>query len=63
MENSKNFNEMIKTARERFSGDPSVLNILDEMESDPSLKSRIAGTFMTLSFCDEEIKKEDNPDL
>lgn len=50
---SKVFRESISEAKERFADDKKVMEVLEEMEADPSLDSVVDGTILTVILCKE----------
>jgi hypothetical protein len=57
---SNNFNNWVTEAKDRFSKNSAVLDILSEMEEDISEESIFTGTLLTLAHLDNGIKAIDS---
>lgn len=54
----KEFKQLVTEAKERFSNDPEMMGVLEEMESDVSLQSVVTGTLLTWVLSQEDITNE-----
>jgi hypothetical protein len=50
---SEEFKKLVEEAKERFSDDKEIMEVLEEMEADVSESSIIKGTIITLNHCEE----------
>jgi len=55
----KEFKQLVAEAKERFSDDPEMMGVLEEMESDVSLQSVVTGTLLTWVLSQEVVKSEE----
>lgn len=51
---SQLFKQFVQEAKERNCQNKEVLAVIEEMEADPSLKSIVEGTLLTLELCKEK---------
>ena len=55
----KEFKQLVAEAKERFSNDPEMMGVLEEMESDVSLQSVVTGTLLTWVLSQEVVRNEE----
>jgi hypothetical protein len=54
MKDSINFKNQIAEAKQKFADNKDMMAVLEEMEADISLQSRVTGTLLTVLLCEEE---------